>query len=104
MLRRDLFEPEHEDFRASVGTFIERDRCIVAHNAGELNAVNAAAAKAHTSELQNETVNRCLQLHGGYGFMLEYPIARAFLDSRAQTIYGGTTEIMKELVARDLGL
>lgn len=80
------------------------DRCIELHNEGVLSAVDAAAAKALTSELQNEVVNRCVQLHGGYGFMLEYPIARAYLDSRVQTIYGGTTEIMKELVARDLGL
>ncbi|MGW1787083.1 acyl-CoA dehydrogenase family protein, partial [Streptomyces sp. NPDC002143] len=54
------------------------------------------------TETQGRVVDRCLQLHGGYGYMMEYPVARAFLDSRIQTIYGGTTEIMKEIIGRDL--
>ena len=65
-------------------------------------AEQAAAAKFWVTELQNRVVDKCLQLHGGYGYMLEYPIARAWADSRIQTIYGGTTEIMKEIVGRSL--
>jgi alkylation response protein AidB-like acyl-CoA dehydrogenase len=67
-----------------------------------LSAEQAAAAKFWVTELQNRVVDKCLQLHGGYGYMLEYPIARAWADSRIQTIYGGTTEIMKEIVGRSL--
>lgn len=78
------------------------DRCVELHCAGELSAEQAAAAKFWTTELQNKVVDRCLQLHGGYGYMIEYPIARAWADSRIQTIYGGTTEIMKEIVGRSL--
>ncbi|MEU3657097.1 acyl-CoA dehydrogenase family protein [Streptomyces sp. NPDC032161] len=78
------------------------DWAIEALNDGSLSAVDAAKAKWWTTELQTKTVDRCLQLHGGYGYMLEYPIARAFIDSRIQTIYGGTTEIMKEIIGRDL--
>ncbi|MED7927729.1 acyl-CoA dehydrogenase family protein [Nonomuraea sp. LP-02] len=76
------------------------DRCILALNAGKLTAVDAAKAKWWTTELQNKVIDRCLQLHGGYGYMTEYPVARAWLDSRVQTIYGGTTEIMKEIIGR----
>jgi len=83
-------------------TFV--DRCITEHNAGQLSASDAAMVKWWTTELQNKVADRCLQLHGGYGYLLEYPIARAFLDSRVQTIYGGSTEIMKEIVGRSLGL
>jgi alkylation response protein AidB-like acyl-CoA dehydrogenase len=79
------------------------DKCIVALNAGELTAVDAAKAKWWTTELQTKVVDRCLQLHGGYGYMLEYPVAKAWLDSRVQTIYGGTTEIMKEIIGRSFG-
>ncbi|MFF0450301.1 acyl-CoA dehydrogenase family protein [Streptomyces sp. NPDC004609] len=78
------------------------DSAILALNAGTLTAVDAAKAKWWATELQTKVVDRCVQLHGGYGYMLEYPIARAFLDSRIQTIYGGTTEIMKEIIGRDL--
>ena len=78
------------------------DRCIELHCEGALSAEHAAAAKFHTTELQNKVVDRCLQLHGGYGYMVEYPIARAWADSRIQTIYGGTSEIMKEIVGRAL--
>jgi alkylation response protein AidB-like acyl-CoA dehydrogenase len=80
------------------------DRCVLALNAGELTAEEAAMAKWWCTELQKRAVDRCLQLHGGYGYMLEYPIARAYADARITTIYGGTTEIMKEIVGRSLGL
>ena len=76
------------------------DRCVELHCSGQLSAEQAAAAKFWTTELQNKVVDRCLQLHGGYGYMLEYPIARAWADSRIQTIYGGTSEIMREIVGR----
>ncbi|WNG83545.1 acyl-CoA dehydrogenase family protein [Mycobacterium sp. ITM-2016-00316] len=78
------------------------DRSVLAYNAGELTAVDAAKGKWYLSELQKRVIDRCLQLHGGYGYMLEYPVARAYLDTRIQTIYGGTTEIMKEIIGRDV--
>jgi alkylation response protein AidB-like acyl-CoA dehydrogenase len=80
------------------------DDCVRALNAGELTPVDAAKAKWWCTEMQGRVVDRCLQLHGGYGYMNEYPIARAFADARITRIYGGTTEIMKEVVGRDLGL
>ena len=80
------------------------DRCLEGTVAGDLTAVEAAKAKWWTTELQKRVVDACVQLHGGYGYMLEYPVARAYLDARVQTIYGGTTEIMKEIIGRDLGL
>jgi len=80
------------------------DRCLEAVVAGELSAVEAAKAKWWTTELQKRVIDACVQLHGGYGYMLEYPVARAYLDARVQTIYGGTTEIMKEIVGRNLGV
>jgi alkylation response protein AidB-like acyl-CoA dehydrogenase len=80
------------------------DRCVVALNAGELTAEEAAMAKWWCTELQKRVVDRGVQLHGGYGYMLEYPIARAYADARITTIYGGTTEIMKEIIGRSLGL
>ncbi|CAN5467514.1 acyl-CoA dehydrogenase family protein [soil metagenome] len=80
------------------------DRCVEALNAGELTAEEAAEAKWWTTELQKRTVDTCVQLHGGYGYMLEYPIARAYTDARITTIYGGTTEIMKEIIGRSLGV
>lgn len=67
---------------------------------GDVTAEDAAKAKYWMTELQQDVVNRCLQLHGGYGYMREYPVARAFLDARIQTIYGGTTQIMKEIIGR----
>ena len=78
------------------------DRCVVALNAGELTAEEAAAAKWWCTEMQKRVSDTCLQLHGGYGYMLEYPIARAFQDGRVSTIYGGTTEIMKEVISRSI--
>ncbi|MER6633232.1 acyl-CoA dehydrogenase family protein [Streptomyces sp. NPDC000987] len=78
------------------------DRCITEHSRGRLDAVDASAAKWWATELQKRVVDRCLQLHGGYGYMTEYRVAKAFLDGRVQTIYGGTTEIMKEIIGRSL--
>ncbi|RBY94617.1 acyl-CoA dehydrogenase [Blastococcus sp. TBT05-19] len=83
-------------------TYLEK--AVLEHNAGRFTAEDAAMAKWWTTELQKRVVDRCLQLHGGYGYMLEYPVAKAYLDSRIQTIYGGTTEIMKEIVGRSLGV
>jgi len=80
------------------------DRCIIELNAGKLSITDAAMAKWWTTELQLRVVDAGVQLHGGYGYMLEYPIAQAYLDSRVQTIYGGTTEIMKEIIGRSLGV
>ncbi|HZQ85182.1 MAG TPA: acyl-CoA dehydrogenase family protein [Acidimicrobiales bacterium] len=80
------------------------DRCVLALNAGTLTAEEAAMAKWWCTELQNRAADRGLQLHGGYGYMNEYPIARAYADARVTTIYGGTTEIMKEIIGRSLGL
>ncbi|MER6401016.1 acyl-CoA dehydrogenase family protein [Kitasatospora sp. NPDC001603] len=78
------------------------DRCITEHNRYALTPADASMAKWWATELQKRTADRCLQLHGGYGYMTEYPVARAFTDGRIQTIYGGTTEIMKEIVGRSL--
>jgi alkylation response protein AidB-like acyl-CoA dehydrogenase len=78
------------------------DKSVLAYNAGELTPVDAAKGKWFVSELQKRVIDRCLQLHGGYGYMAEYPVARAFVDTRIQTIYGGTTEIMKEIIGRDI--
>ena len=80
------------------------DRCVVALNDGALTTEDASMAKWWTTELQKRVIDRCVQLHGGYGYILEYPIAKAYLDARVQTIYGGTTEIMKEIIGRSLGL
>lgn len=80
------------------------NHCVAEFNAGRLSAVDAARVKWWTTELQNRVADRCVQLHGGYGYMLEYPVAKAWLDGRVQTIYGGTTEIMKEIIGRELGL
>jgi alkylation response protein AidB-like acyl-CoA dehydrogenase len=78
------------------------DKSVQAFNAGELSPVDAAKGKWYVSELQRKLIDRCLQLHGGYGYMVEYPVARAYLDTRAQTIYGGTTEVMKEIIGREI--
>jgi long-chain-acyl-CoA dehydrogenase len=80
------------------------DDLLMQQSRGELSAVDAAAAKFWATERYVDIVGRCLQLHGAYGYMLEYRIAHDYLDSRISTIYGGTTEIMKEIVGRDLGL
>ncbi|SDJ49870.1 acyl-CoA dehydrogenase family protein [Streptomyces indicus] len=78
------------------------DRCIEDHANGVLDHVHASMAKWWATELQKRVADRCLQLHGGYGYMTEYRVARAFTDGRIQTIYGGTTEIMKEIIGRSL--
>jgi len=83
-------------------TFV--DRCVELHNDGKLSVADAAKAKWWTTELAKRVVDSCLQLHGGYGYMNEYPIAQAYVDTRISTIYGGTTEIMKEIVGRSLGV
>ncbi|MDA0566664.1 acyl-CoA dehydrogenase family protein [Streptomonospora sp. S1-112] len=80
------------------------DRAITLLNRGELTPEDAAKAKWWTTELANRVMDRCLQLHGGYGYMMEYPVAKAWQDARIQSIFGGTTEIMKEIVGRSLGL
>jgi alkylation response protein AidB-like acyl-CoA dehydrogenase len=80
------------------------DQCILALNDRRLTAVDAAKAKWWCTELQGRAIDKCLQLHGGYGYIIEYPIARAYADARVTRIYGGTTEIMKEIIGRDLGL
>ena len=80
------------------------DRCVQALNAGELSAEEAAMAKYWCSELQGRVIDAGVQLHGGYGFMTEYPIARAYVDARVTRIYGGATEIMKEIIGRGLGV
>jgi long-chain-acyl-CoA dehydrogenase len=78
------------------------DKGVLAFNEGKCTAVDAAKAKMWATEVQNRTVDRCLQLFGGYGYMMEYPIARAYLDARVQKIYGGTNQIMREIIGRDL--
>lgn len=83
-------------------TFVED--CVREHLVGELTPARAAMVKWWTTELQVRVADRCLQLHGGYGYMREYAVSRAFVDARVQTIYGGTTEIMKEIIGKDLGL
>uniref|UniRef100_E6VDD8 Acyl-CoA dehydrogenase domain protein n=1 Tax=Rhodopseudomonas palustris (strain DX-1) TaxID=652103 RepID=E6VDD8_RHOPX len=93
-----LAERKTEAFIARV--FV--DFCLVQLIAGNLDAVTASMAKWWTTQKQVETVDECLQLHGGYGYMQEYPIGRMFIDSRIQKIYGGTNEVMKLLIARSL--
>ena len=78
------------------------DTCMVAHLAGELDAARAALAKSWVSEQQGRVMDECLQLFGGYGYMMEYPIAELYVDARVQRIYGGTNEIMKELASRSM--
>jgi alkylation response protein AidB-like acyl-CoA dehydrogenase len=80
------------------------DRCVLALDAGELTAEEAAMAKWWCTELQGRVADTCVQLHGGYGYMSEYPVARAYADARITRIYGGTTEIMKEIIGRSLAL
>ncbi len=80
------------------------DDCVRRHNRGELDASHASMAKWWTTELQKRLVDQAVQLHGGYGYMMEYPVAKAYVDSRIQTIYGGTTEIQKEIIGRSLGI
>ena len=78
------------------------DRCIELLMQRKLDTATASMAKYWCSDLQCKVLDECVQLHGGYGYMLEYPIARAFIDNRASRIYGGTNEIMKEVISRAL--
>ncbi|UXA11551.1 acyl-CoA dehydrogenase family protein [Mycobacterium sp. SMC-8] len=80
------------------------DRCLQAVVDGDLTAVEAAKAKWWCTEMAKRVIDNCVQLHGGYGFMMEYRVAREYCDGRIQTIFGGTTEIMKDIIGRDLGL
>ena len=80
------------------------DKCIELLAAGELTTATASMAKYWASDLQCKVIDECVQLHGGYGYMWEYPIARAYADARVQRIYGGTNEIMKEVITRSMGL
>ncbi|WP_133491220.1 acyl-CoA dehydrogenase family protein [Alcanivorax sp. 24] len=77
-------------------------QCIDQYGRGELSTTNASIAKLMTTELQGKVADQCLQLFGGYGYMKEYPISRDYVDARIQRIYGGTSEIMKEIIARDI--
>src|SRR5882724_6163929 len=78
------------------------DKSILAHNQGQLTAEEAAMAKYWCTELQGRVTDMGVQLHGGYGYMTEYPIARAYVDARVTRIYGGTTEIMKEIIGKSI--
>ena len=80
------------------------DKCLELVHAGKLDTATASMAKYWTSDLQCKVMDECVQLHGGYGFMWEYPITRAYADARVQRIYGGTNEIMKEVITRAMGL
>jgi alkylation response protein AidB-like acyl-CoA dehydrogenase len=80
------------------------DACITEYAAGRLTAVDAAKAKYYSTEIQNQVIDVCLQLHGGYGYMEEYPVARAWVDARVSRIYAGSNEIMLEIIGRSLGL
>jgi alkylation response protein AidB-like acyl-CoA dehydrogenase len=80
------------------------DRCIALLEGGKLDSATASMAKLWCSEMQFRTIDACVQLHGGYGYMWEFPVTRAWADARVQRIYGGTSEIMKELIARSIGL
>ena len=80
------------------------DECLAAHVTGALGADRAAMAKLAATEMQGRVVDKCLQMFGGYGYMSEYPISRAYVDARVQRIYGGTSEIMKEIIGKSMGL
>jgi alkylation response protein AidB-like acyl-CoA dehydrogenase len=80
------------------------DRALQEHDDGELTAADAAATKLFCTETAARVIDRCLQLHGGYGYINEYPIARLYADNRVQRIYGGTSEVMKMIIAKDMGL
>lgn len=80
------------------------DRALELHNRGELTVPDAARAKLFATETAGKVIDKCLQLHGGYGYILEYPIARLYADTRVSRIYGGTNEVMKTIIAKDLGL
>jgi acyl-CoA dehydrogenase len=83
-------------------TFV--DQCVIEHDAGDLSADDAAKAKLYTSELEGRVVDACVQLHGGAGYMEEYPICRMYLNARVSRIYAGSSEVMREIIARSIGL
>ena len=78
------------------------DRCNELHAEGKLDTASASMAKYWVTDLNNTVAYRCVQLHGGWGYMWEYPISKAYVDARVQTIYGGSNEIMKELISREV--
>jgi acyl-CoA dehydrogenase len=80
------------------------DRCIELLLKNKLDTATASMAKYWVTDLEGKVMDECVQLHGGYGYMWEFPIARAYVDARVQRIYGGTNEIMKEVISRSLGL
>jgi alkylation response protein AidB-like acyl-CoA dehydrogenase len=80
------------------------DRALEAHENGDFTAADAARAKLFCTESAAKVIDKCLQLHGGYGYMLEYPIARLYADNRVHRIYGGTSEVMRSIIAKSLGL
>ncbi|MFF1630928.1 acyl-CoA dehydrogenase family protein, partial [Streptomyces sp. NPDC058272] len=80
------------------------DRALDLHDAGELTIADAAKAKLFCTEVAGRVIDKCLQLHGGYGYITEYPIARLYADTRVSRIYGGTSEVMKIVIAKSLGL
>lgn len=80
------------------------DHCLELLDQGELSGADAAMAKLHATEMAARVIDRCLQLHGGYGYITEYPIARLYADTRVSRIYGGTSEVMKTIIAKSLGL
>ncbi len=105
---KPLFDMQNTRFELAECATIARiarvfvDDCIQRHLRGELDATTASMAKAWVTDMQVQVIDRCVQLFGGYGYMMEYPIARMFIDSRAQKIYAGANEVMKELIARSL--
>jgi long-chain-acyl-CoA dehydrogenase len=101
----DFQVTKHRLAEAKTNTVVARaflDGCIAAHMRGELTVETAAMSKYWLTDLQNKVIDECLQIFGGYGYMMEYPIAEMWTDARVQRIYGGTNEIMKELIARSL--
>ncbi len=80
------------------------DTCLLLHSRGRLSPVDAAKAKWWAAQVQNDVLDACVQLHGGYGYMREYRVARAWMDARVSSIWAGSNEIMKEIIGRDLGL
>ncbi|OPX13806.1 acyl-CoA dehydrogenase family protein, partial [Gordonia sp. i37] len=80
------------------------DHALTLHNSGELSVPDAARAKLFATDTAGRVIDKCLQLHGGYGYITEFPIARLYADTRVSRIYGGTNEVMKTIIAKDLGL
>ena len=108
MFGQTLFDLQNTRFELAECASIARisrtfiDDCIVKYLAGQLDATTAAMAKYWLTDQQCAVIDRCVQLHGGYGYILEYPIAQMYADARIQRIYAGSNEVMKDLVARSL--